>query len=64
MVHSLVPVNSDDDIEKVSRKTNESFVRYTNPFTGKVRDKYTYTRHKCPLCDSKAFKFIFEKFFY
>tara|TARA_R110001583_G_scaffold5729_5_gene30506 strand:+ start:9408 stop:10448 length:1041 start_codon:yes stop_codon:yes gene_type:complete len=54
-------VYGDDDYEKVSRKTNESFVRYINPFTGKVRDKYTYTRHKCPLCDSKDFKFIFEK---
>ena len=54
-------VYGDKDIEMVSRKTNESFVRYINPFTGKVRDEYSYVRSECPLCNSKDFKFIFDK---
>lgn len=50
-----------ENIEIVTQKTNESFLRYIDPFTNKVRGDYSYVRHKCPLCGSNHFKFVFDK---
>ena len=35
--------------------------KYIDPFTGKVKNENVITREKCPLCDSKDFKFLFQK---
>ncbi len=47
--------------EKLYANLNAAITRYIDPYTGKVRDEYVVVRDKCPLCDSKDYKFLFLK---
>lgn len=47
--------------EKISRNLQLELNKYIDPFTRKVNNELITIREKCPLCDSKDFKFIFEK---
>lgn len=47
--------------EKLYNALRAGTLRYIDPFTGKVNSDYCYLRDKCPLCDSKDFKFLFVK---
>jgi len=47
--------------EKANTQLVLELNKYTNPFTGKVKDEYVHLRTCCPLCDSKDFRFLFQK---
>lgn len=44
-----------------NRKLVLELNKYVDPFTGKAQAEYTILRHKCPLCDSENFEFLFIK---
>ncbi|MGH2612576.1 MAG: class I SAM-dependent methyltransferase [Rhabdochlamydiaceae bacterium] len=50
-----------ENYEQVSLASKQELTKYTDSFTGKVKSEISIMRDKCPLCDSKDFRFLFIK---
>ena len=47
--------------EEINKKLILALNQYLDPYTNKVDNSYIIWRDKCPLCDSKDFRFLFIK---
>ncbi len=47
--------------EQLYQTREMEYSKYTDPFTNKVKSEICINRNKCPLCDSKNYRFLFVK---
>lgn len=54
-------ISSYDDYEQIYQTKELEYVKYIDPFTNKVKSEIIINRDKCPLCDSKNYRYLFAK---